>query len=254
MKKELIHLALIPDGNGRWAAAQNKPREYGHWVGYKTLVNISLYCVRLKIPFLTVYTLSYDNITKRNQNEISNVYEVIKRLCNVDLDLFQKYSCAFNPIGDFTCLKDIETVKLIENLKNKTKNNTGTVINLAIGYSGTHDIAQSIRKLYTSLNNTLPANLQEMMAGINNFSYLNNSPPVDLCIRLGGEQRISNFCLWQLAYAEFEFLNTLWPDFNEKMLDQCIADYYKRDRRFGTETESTLIKPKPETDNEGGVK
>lgn len=247
MKKELTHLALIPDGNGRWATNQHKPREYGHWAGYKVLLKISLYCARLRIPFITVFTLSYDNITKRNQNEISNFYGAIKRLCEVDFELFQEYGCVFNPMGDFTCVNDEETIKSIEQLRAKTKHNTGTVIHLAIGYSGTYDIAQSVQKLHQSSDKSL-LQPQEIMEGINRCSLLNDSPPVDLCIRLGGEKRLSNFCLWQLAYAELEFLDTLWPDFNEQMLDECIAEYYQRDRRFGTETQANRAESKSDLD------
>lgn len=240
MKNKLNHLALIPDGNGRWAANRNQSREHGHLIGYEVILKMVYHCYKLKIPYVTIYTLSHDNISKRNEPELVNIYALIKRFSEYDVEKLHKLNCVFNPIGDFSCLKNKEAVKEIELMRKKTQNNTGMVVHFAIGYAGMQDIAQSVLGLYDSLDKKLPNTSQAIMDGINKFSYLNDSPPVDLCIRLGGEQRISNFCLWQLAYAEFEFLEKLWPDFTEEDLDKCIADYNQRDRRFGTETAYTL--------------
>lgn len=242
MQKELLHLGLIPDGNGRWAAKRHQPREYGHIIGYQVILKILKHCQKLNIKYITLFTLSYDNITKRNELEVANICSLIKQFAERDIDELNRLNCRFIPIGDYRSLLTEEASKALELMETKTKKNTGMLVRFAVGYLGTRDIAHSVQKLYHALNDKLPNTVEEIIDGIHKFSDLGDAPPIDLCIRLGGEERISNFCLWELAYAEFEFLDALWPDFSEEMLDKCVADYYKRDRRFGTETKSTLSK------------
>lgn len=243
VKKALTHIALIPDGNGRWASIRQLPREYGHDAGYRTALSIIRHCVTMKIPYVSLFVLSYYNIIKRPPNELNNVY---RHLCSLfkdsEIDLFHRLNCVFRPVGDFSCLADCpELIDAIDYTLRKTRNNTGTIINVAVAYAGSTDIADSIYELYRRNGNHLPEKREDLMRGITQYSHL-NSPPVDLCIRLGGEKRLSDFCLWHLLQAELEFLDTLWPDFTTDQMDACIKNYYRRDRRFGEASSARIIR------------
>lgn len=228
---QLQHLSLIPDGNGRWATQKGWSRHTGHRQGYIRILEILRHCMTLGIPHVTIYTLSLDNL--KRQHEILFLSAFLKRFCLKDIHFFHEKNCIFNPIGNYHRFKHPSVISAIQFASNLTRENTGMVINFATAYSGLEDIAQSVIKTYRESNFNLPENPEELQQQITRHSYLNLSPPVDLCIRLGGETRLSNYCLWQLAYAEFQFLETLWPNFTPALLDQCIKEYHQRDRRFG---------------------
>ncbi|MDX1836016.1 di-trans,poly-cis-decaprenylcistransferase [Legionella taurinensis] len=242
-KKALTHIAFIPDGNGRWANIRQLPRTCGHDVGYQTALKILHHCIKIKIPYVTLFALSYYNVIKRGDDELQNIYRHLRSLFkDKEIDLFHRLNCVFRPIGDFSCLtKCPELIDAINYAIDKTRNNTGTVINIAVAYAGSTDIADSIYEIYRQNDNHLPEKRDDLIKGISHHSSL-RSPPVDLFIRLGGEKRLSDFCFWHLLQAELEFLDTLWPDFTVAQLDNCIKNYHNRDRRFGEATSARIIR------------
>lgn len=242
-KNTLTHIAFIPDGNGRWANIRQLPREYGHDAGYQTALQILHHCINIKIPYVTLFVLSYYNVIKRREDELKNIF---RHLCSLfrdkEIETFHQLNCVFRPVGDFSCLEKCpELMEAIEYAIHKTQNNTGTIVNIAVAYAGSNDIANSIYEMYHHNGNHLPEKKEDLIQGISQYSHL-HSPPVDLFIRLGGEKRLSDFCFWHLLQAELEFLDTLWPDFTTGQLDACIKNYYCRDRRFGEETSPEIIR------------
>ena len=220
---KLNHIAFIMDGNGRWGIKRKKNRNFGHLNGVKVVKNIVKVSIKFKIPIITFYVFSTEN-WKRPKIEINYLFNLINLYFEKEIDSVIKNGIKINLIGNINKLP----IKIKQSLKktiNMTKNNNKIIVNLAINYGSRSEIINSIKKI-------------KIIKKINekNFSkllYTKNLPEPDILIRTGGQKRISNFLLWQIAYTEIYFLNKLWPDFNEKDLKKIIIDFKKIKRNFG---------------------
>ncbi len=223
------HIAIIMDGNGRWAMKRNKPRSYGHQAGVETVRRITSECTRLGIKYLTLYTFSTEN-WNRPSEEIAALMGLV--LSSLEDEIFMKNNVRFQVIGDIERLPHAVQKKLQETIDHTTNNTSMTMV-VALSYSArweiteaTKSIAKMVQEKRLSLDDITEATLSENMS-------TNFMPDPDLLIRTGGELRISNYLLWQLAYAELYFCNTYWPDFDEEDLRHAIACFQSRQRRFG---------------------
>ena len=224
-------IAIIMDGNRRWAKAQGKPVSFGHKEGAKTLEKIVRYANKIGLEYITVYAFSTEN-WKRAEDEV----KTLMLLLQAYLDDYAKRADSENIkvkiLGDITALsKGMQ--KSIRECMERTKNNTGVTFNIALNYGGRDEIIRAVKNVVDDVQEGKinKENItQELFA---NYLYTKDSPDPDLIIRPSGEQRLSNFLLWQCAYSEFWYSNINWPDFSEKDLQQAIYDYQNRDRRFG---------------------
>ncbi len=225
------HIAFILDGNRRWAKAQGKPASFGHKKGADTLEKIVRYANKIGIKYLTAYVFSTEN-WKRTTEEVSAIMTILQNY----LDDFGKRAdlenIKINIIGNPNKLSD-KMQKSIQNCMERTKNNTGIVFNIALNYGGRDEIVRAVRKIAEKVQNNeiLPEEITENTVQEN--LYTKDQPDPDLVIRTSGEERISNFLLWQIAYSELLFVQKNWPDFNEEDLDKAIIEYKKRTRKFG---------------------
>ena len=229
MKRIPQHIAIIMDGNGRWATERNKPRSYGHQAGVDTVRRITSECTRLGVKYLTLYTFSTEN-WNRPSDEIAALMGLV--LTSLEDEIFMKNNVRFQVIGDIDRLPAAVADKLRETIEHTANNDTMTMV-VALSYSArwelteaTKQIAEKVQKGELSIDD-----IDEN--AINNSLCTNFMPDPDLLIRTGGEFRISNYLLWQLAYSELYFCDTYWPDFSEADLHKAIADYQGRQRRFG---------------------
>ena len=221
---KLNHVAFIMDGNGRWGKKRNKGRNFGHLNGVKTVKKIVESSIKLKIPVLTFYVFSTEN-WKRPQSEINFLFKLIINYFKKELKNVVLNGIKINIIGQINKLPLKIRSKLKEVIK-FTKKNKKIVVNLAINYGSKIEIVNALQKSKNKKKisvNSLKKNL-----------YTNNLPDPDVLIRTGGHKRLSNFMLWQLAYAEIYFLDKLWPDFNDKDLKRVISDFKKVKRNFGS--------------------
>ena len=225
------HIAIILDGNRRWAKSKGKPASFGHKTGADTLEKIVRYANKIGIKYLTAYVFSTEN-WKRSQEEVSALMIILQNY----LDDFGKRAdlenIKINIIGNPNRLSE-KMQKSINNCMERTKNNTGIVFNIALNYGGRDEILRAVRKIANEVkeNNLNPDEITENT--IQENLYTKNQPDPDLVIRTSGEMRLSNFLLWQIAYSEFLFVQKNWPDFNEQDLDKAIEEYQKRTRKFG---------------------
>lgn len=225
------HVAVIMDGNGRWARARGKPRVFGHRAGVETVRALVDTSARLNIKALTLYAFSTEN-WKRPADEVGALMSMLKRFLRGELKTLQRNNIRFQAIGKLENLaRDVR--REVADATDNTRANTGTILSVALNYGGRAEITEACRKAVRDLlkDNRAIESLSE--ADIENNLYTNNLPEVDLLIRTSGEMRISNFLLWQLAYSEIYVTRTLFPDFRLKDYLEAIADYQKRDRRFG---------------------
>ncbi len=223
------HIALIPDGNRRWAKKRGLPTLKGHWQGYKNVIEFCEWCKNKGIKILTAFVFSTEN-WKRVEKEVNYLMKLFERclLNKKNIAKFQQDGIKIKIIGQKKRLpKSLQ--QIIINIEDLTKNNKNFQLNLAISYGGKWDILQAIKKIIkkTLLVKSITEDLIEQ-----NLSIASLSAP-DLVIRVGGEKRLSNFLLWQTAYSELYFLDKLWPDFNEKDLDKALRDFAYRQRKFG---------------------
>ncbi len=219
------HVAIIMDGNGRWATERNKKRSEGHKAGAKTLEDISLYAFDKGIKVLSVYAFSTDNF-KRDQEEVDNLMNLLVNYFNKKLNKIIKKGIKVVISGRKENLRS-DVLDAINNITDKTKDNKNGVFNICLNYGGQEEIVDACLK-YASISN------KENLTRENFYKYLyNNLPPIDLLIRTGGEVRLSNFMLYQASYAELYFSNTYFPDFNSKELDDAIDYFNNKDRRYG---------------------
>ena len=221
------HVAVIMDGNGRWAAQRHLPRVEGHRAGIDSVRDVVETSARLGIHVLTLYAFSVEN-WKRPAAEVSTLMSLLKRYLRLELNTLLRNNIRFNVIGRVQDLApDIRTeLKMAEQ---KTAGNAGMLFNIALNYGGRAEIVEAARALMTS--GVQPDDLDEQkFAG---FLYTAGQPDPDLLIRTSGEMRVSNFLLWQIAYAEIWVTDTLWPDFRKRDLFEAILAYQKRDRRYG---------------------
>ncbi len=224
------HIAVIMDGNGRWAKDRGKPRSFGHIEGEKNLRNISRYCNKIGIKYLTAYAFSTEN-WKRPKAEVDTLMKLFNKyiddiIADYDDDLVIRF------IGDRTRLSDSLQAKMNQ-VEELTKKNKGTVVTLAINYGGRDELKRAVKNISRDiLDNKL--NTEEISEEtINSYLDTSDMPDPDLVIRPSGEQRISNYLLWQIAYSEFWYSDILWPDFSEEDLNKAIYDYQLRNRRYG---------------------
>ena len=213
------------DGNGRWAQKKDLKRIQGHKEGVKVVKEIVKHSVKLGIEYLTLYTLSKENF-QRPVSEVLFLIRLFTKTLDDELNLLLDNNVKFNVIGDLTKIDKIALSKL-KRVEKLTKNNSALILNLAISYSGRDEIVNSIKKI----SNANYENIDEEL--VSNYLMTRRMPDPDLLIRTGGEYRISNFLLWQIAYTELYFTEILWPDFNYKDLDKAILNYTNRQRRFG---------------------
>ena len=225
------HIAIIMDGNGRWANLQGKKRVYGHFIGSTIIDKIAKKAKELKIEYLTLYTFSTEN-WKRPQSEVNFLMKLLGIQIRKKSDYMMKENIKFNCIGDITKLPQKQQEAIL-NLQEKTKNNSDLTINFAINYGSYMEIIRACKNICMdfSLNKLNCDNIDENI--FEQYLYTKDIPDVDLLIRTGGEKRISNFLLWQIAYAEIIFLDKYWPEFNEDDLEYCIKEFSERKRRFG---------------------
>ena len=221
------HVALIMHGNGRWPKNQGLARTNGHKEGLNTAKRIVACAAALGIKYITLYTFSTEN-WKRAQEEVGYLMSLIRNHLRAEFEFYKKNGIRIDHIGDLDGLpKDVQ--KEILNAKEDTKDFTGTTCVLAINYGGRNELVRAFKKIAKS---TESDKITEELISKNLDG--NQLPDVDLMIRTGGEQRLSNFLLWQCAYAEFVFTPTLWPDYQEDEFLQNIYEFQKRNRRFGS--------------------
>ena len=229
------HIAIIMDGNGRWAKAQGQNRLYGHRNGVEAVQKIVEESARLGIQNLTLFTFSTEN-WKRPQVEVNTLMKLIVKSLRKELYQMVQNNIRLNAVGNLSALPEAVQTELNETIK-KTKNNSRMTLTLALNYGGKEELTQAIKEIAVKVKNNIisPENVDEII--INKHLYTQNLPDVDLLIRTSGEQRISNFLLWKIAYAELYFSEVLWPDFDESQLHLAIHNYQKRERRFGKTSE-----------------
>ena len=229
MKRIPQHIAIIMDGNGRWATERNKPRSYGHQAGVETVRRITSECTRLGVKYLTLYTFSTEN-WNRPSDEIAALMGLV--LTSLEDEIFMKNNVRFQVIGDIKRLPVAVAEKLKETIEHTANNNAMTMV-VALIYSARWELTEATKQIAIEVQKgeQKVEDIDENI--INKHLCTNFMPDPDLLIRTGGEYRISNYLLWQLAYSELYFCNTYWPDFNEADLHTAIADYQKRQRRFG---------------------
>ncbi|MGC8589550.1 polyprenyl diphosphate synthase [Athalassotoga sp.] len=213
-----VHVAVIMDGNGRWALKKNLPRYDGHWKGAEVAEDIIEWCNDREIKYLTLFSFSTEN-WKRPQAEINMIFHILAKYLSDRLNKVIEKNARLHFIGDLDALNP-ETRLICLNSEQSTSKCTGMVINLAVNYSGRSEILKAAQE----------------WNGKDEFEshlYTAGQPDPDFLIRTGGEKRISNFMLWQMAYTELYFTDVLWPDFSESDLDLALEDFSKRERRFG---------------------
>ncbi|MDH4161518.1 MAG: isoprenyl transferase [Nitrospirota bacterium] len=227
MQKLPRHIAIIMDGNGRWAQRRGMPRVFGHKRGAERVKNVVEQCRALGIQILTLYAFSDEN-WGRPREEVSFLMDMLGSYLRSEIDSMKKNGIRFRTIGRIERLPASAST-WIEKARSETEQNSGMVLNLALSYGGRGEILQAIRRLQSA--GGIPEELRE--EHLSRHLDTAGLPDPDLMIRTSGEQRISNFLLWQAAYAELYFTEVLWPDFDEKELLLSIVDYQKRHRRFG---------------------
>ncbi|MGB5290902.1 MAG: polyprenyl diphosphate synthase [Lysobacterales bacterium] len=229
------HIAIVMDGNGRWARKRNRPRSMGHQAGLKALRKTIQQCVRLGVKTLTVFAFSSEN-WNRPAGEVSRLMEIFLRALDKEVDELHENGVSVRFIGDLTAFKPALQTKMAE-AQTLTAGNERLVANVAVNYGGRWDITQAAIRMAREVAEgglSLDGIEEPQLA---QFLSLAHSPDPDLFIRTGGEMRISNFLLWQSAYTEFYFTPVLWPDFNEQCLEQAISAFESRERRFGRTSE-----------------
>jgi len=239
-KKIPKHVAIIMDGNGRWAKLHSKARVYGHRQGVESVRKIVEACTELGVKFLTLYAFSTEN-WKRPENEVNALMELLVRTIRKETPELNKKNVRIRMIGDGHALPEI-CLRELNEAKELTANNTGLNLILAISYSGRWEIANAAKQIAEKVKKgklDVDAIDEILFEG-----YLNTKdiPDPELLIRTSGEFRISNYLLWQTAYSEFYFTNTLWPDFDKQELIYAIYDYQNRERRFGKISEQIQMK------------
>ncbi|WP_061869333.1 isoprenyl transferase [Prevotella intermedia] len=229
MKRIPQHIAIIMDGNGRWATERNKPRSYGHQAGVDTVRRITSECTRLGVKYLTLYTFSTEN-WNRPSDEIAALMGLV--LTSLEDEIFMKNNVRFQVIGDIDRLPTAVADKLRETIERTANNDTMTMV-VALSYSARWELTEATKQIAAKVQKGELSIDDIDENSINDSLCTSFMPDPDLLIRTGGEFRISNYLLWQLAYSELYFCDSYWPDFSEADLHKAIADYQGRQRRFG---------------------
>ncbi|WP_092477357.1 isoprenyl transferase [[Clostridium] polysaccharolyticum] len=225
------HVAVILDGNGRWAKKRRMPRKYGHAQGAKAVEQVCENAWRMGIKYLTVYAFSTEN-WKRPEDEIDAIMKLFRDYLKNCLEISRKNDMRVRIIGDRSCLNE-DIIKVITQLEEESKNNQGLNFQVALNYGSRDEITRAVKKIAQKIENGTLRSEEINETIISDELDTCDIPDPDLMIRTSGEQRLSNYMLWQLAYAEFYFTDVLWPDFDKKELEKAVAFYNKRDRRFG---------------------
>lgn len=236
------HIAIIMDGNGRWAKAKGQPRTAGHIQGVETVREITEECVRLGVKYLTLYTFSTEN-WNRPVEEVKALMGLL--FDNLEDEIFMKNNVRFRVIGDTDRLPE-EVRNKMQGMIDRTAKNDRMTLVLALSYSARWEIAQAMRDIISE-GAKADRITEEFVSQHMQTAFM---PDPDLLIRTGGEVRVSNYLLWQIAYSELYFCDTFWPDFNSQALHQAIADYQNRERRYG-KTSEQIENTQAEHSNEG---
>lgn len=225
------HIAIIMDGNGRWAKKRGLPRSAGHKKGANTFRTIADYINELGIKYMTFYAFSTEN-WQRSATEVSAIMNLFREYLKEALERQDETDMRMVFIGDKSALED-DIVELMNEIERDSKDNKGAVVNLAINYGGRQEIVHSAKAIARKVKDGEISvdDIDEEL--INDNLYTSSQPYPDLIIRPSGEYRLSNFLIWQSAYSEFWFDDILWPDFSKRDLDRALLDYSKRQRRFG---------------------
>ncbi|MBL4934902.1 isoprenyl transferase [Clostridium sp. YIM B02515] len=231
MDKIPKHIAIIMDGNGRWARERNLPRTMGHRAGVETIRDIVKECNNLGVKYLTLYAFSTEN-WGRPSEEVSTLMKLLVEYLRNEFEELNSNNVVISSIGDISKLPQICRAELMTAYE-KTKLNTGLILNLALNYGGRDEITTAFKKMYTDLKFSRLKEEDITEDTISSYLYTKGMPDPDIIIRPSGEQRISNFLLWQSAYSEFWISDIKWPDFKKEHLHKAILDFQKRDRRFG---------------------
>lgn len=229
------HLAIIMDGNGRWAKQQGFLRTIGHENGATAVKRVIEQCARLGIPYLTLYAFSTEN-WNRPKFEVDMLMKLLVKALKKEFKTLQDNNIKLNAIGNLELLPASVRKELTEVLE-KTKNNTRLTVSLALSYGSRNELIEATKQLCNKVKNNIISVDAIDETVINEHLYTHNLPDVDLLIRTSGEQRISNFLLWQIAYAELYFTNVLWPDFSNEHLFEALEVYQNRERRYGKTSE-----------------
>jgi undecaprenyl diphosphate synthase len=227
------HVALIMDGNGRWAERRNLPKMAGHHAGMKAMKEIVKRSSQLGIKHLTVYAFSTEN-WKRSVDEVGGIFKLLVYFVDNELKELNESNVKVNILGDYAALPRDAVSRVVKTI-NTTKNNTGLTFNIALNYGSRHEIVQGVKRI---VEGVLSGEIEKDQIGEDDFSKvintgLNHIPDPDLIIRTSGEKRLSNFLLWEGAYSELVFSDVLWPDFTPQVYEDCITEYQQRERRLG---------------------
>ena len=225
IKNSINHLAIIMDGNGRWAKHKNQPRTFGHKYGAQTAKKIINDCVKKEIPFLTLYTFSKENWS-RPKEEIDTLMILLSTMLKNETENMLRNNIKFNIVGRIEDLPE-KTRDWVLTTIDKTKNNTGLTLTLALSYGGRQEIVDAFNSI---INKEIKIINEEILK---NHLYCPDLPDPDIIIRTGGEYRLSNFLLWQSAYAEIYICQKNWPDFDKNDLEKALEEYENRNRTFG---------------------
>ncbi|MFK5894445.1 MAG: isoprenyl transferase [Pseudomonadota bacterium] len=230
-KNTLQHISIIMDGNGRWAKKCFLPRFAGHKAGLNAVRSIVKYCVETKLDYLTLFAFSSEN-WRRPKKEVSLLMDLFATALGSEVKKLDKNNIKLNIIGNLSQFSP-KLQEKIQKAIELTSANDGLTLTIAANYGGRWDITQAVKKIAGQIKSghIKVAEIDESLIESNLLTH--NIPEPDLFIRTGGEQRISNFLLWHLAYSEFFFTDTLWPDFDSELLSEAISSYYSRQRRFG---------------------
>ena len=229
------HVAIIMDGNGRWAKSRGKERTFGHKHAIQAVRNAVNACNEIHIPYLTLYTFSSEN-WKRPDEEVSTLMGLISETLLLEAeDIFSK-GLRMHIIGDIKKLPELVQEQLLQLVEITKHNDRGNLI-LALSYGSQKEILNEVKEISSKVKSGELTEEEITEEVFEKHLYTKEFPPVDLLIRTSGEVRISNFLLWQIAYAELQFLDMLWPDFGQEDFFQCIYDYQNKERRFGKTSE-----------------
>lgn len=224
---DLKHIAIIMDGNRRWAKERNLPSALGHKKGVEALKVTLRACNDFGVKYLTVYAFSTEN-WNRKKEEVDFLMNLVAVTLTNELEEMHKENVQIHFIGDLTKLSD-SLQKILANAVETTKNNTGVVLQIALNYGSRDEIVNAVKKIVSSGINA--DDISEKI--ISDNLYTSNVPDPDILVRTGGEQRISNYLLWQIAYSEIIIRNEFWPEFDKNLLAECIKEFGKRQRRYG---------------------
>ena len=219
------HVAFIMDGNGRWAKRRGLPRNFGHMMGYARMVRVVKHCANIGIPVVSIYAFSTEN-WKRPQAEIDEIFRIVRENMERDIPIFNENGIRVVTMGDITKFPDDLQQSLVKTVES-TKNNNRCTLNLCVNYGGRDEIVRAVNKIIS--NDIKLISEEDFSKHLWNFEL----PDPDLVVRTSGEQRVSNFMLWQMAYSEFLFVREHWPSMNERLVNKCISAFQKRNRRFG---------------------